>query len=364
MTSVSGQPPPMTVEAPRRVLIISLRRVGLGDVLLSTPMIADLHRVFPAARIEMLVSPEATPLLEHQPGLAEAIPYDWGHGLRAARRLRARHYDWVFDLDSKERTVALCLLSRASVRVGASGHWYSRFAYTHGVVDHKLRSEYNARARQRLLEAIGVPTTPTRPRLHLTPDERSTGRELARALGVGDGAVGIHLSSGNRAKEWRVEGFAEVARGLAASGFSPLILHGPGDEGLVARLRSLAPETLVAPALPLRQFLALLATCQAFVSADNGPAHMAQALDVPTITIFGPSRPVRWTPGDLGVVVRAEHVPCLECGHSICPIGHDCMVELSGRTVLDAVLRVLQRSSSVSASSSRSGWPKEADAAG
>lgn len=281
---------------PARVLLIQLRR--LGDVLLTTPLLDDLHAAFPTARTDFLVGPAAAPLLE---GLAlggERIVYDRDHAWSMARRIRAQQYDWVVDVQSSPRTAMLARLSGARVRVG----WKIRgwaWVYTHRLSRRGRPTEYVVRERRRLLELIGVPPLGTRPRLVMTPEERSAGEARLRAAGVTLGAsrIGLVLSSGEPTREWRVEGFATVVASVAAAGLQPVIFQNPGDEAKVAQLRSLTSAGIVASIPELREFLGALSTCRALVSGDTGPAHMATAIGVPTVTIYGSQLAAAWNPG-------------------------------------------------------------------
>jgi len=329
-------------QAPERVLLIQLRRHG--DVLLSTPLAADLIRAFPSAVVDYLVGPAYAALLEGIPGLGSALVYDWDRPRSMWGAIRRRRYDWIIDVQSSPRTAVLTRLSGAPLRVGWRMRGWS-WAYTHTVP--RGSTMYVVRDRQRLLEAVDVPIGPPRARLYLTDDERARGEAQAGALGVAPSRrrAGLLLSAGDSAKEWGVENFGELAALLARSGTIPLVFPGPGDDALVERFREIARDAVIAPQQEIRPFLGLLATCQVFVSADTGPAHMALALDVPTVTIYGPTNPVSWSLGPpTNLTVRSDHVPCIQCGRRVCPIGHDCMTQLSPDRVFELVQRLLSSS--------------------
>lgn len=327
--------------APRRVLLIQLRR--LGDVVLSTALLENLHRAFPQARLDFLVEAAAAPLLQGNPLVGERIIYDKTRAVGMWREVRSRRYDWIIDVQSSPRTAPLTRVSGARVRVG----WNTRgwgWAYNHRLSRSGRPHEFVVRERQRLLELVGVEISPTRPRLYLSAEERERGEADARAVGAPPAGprVGLVLSAGERSKEWRVDGFAEVADRLAALGVTPLVFQGPGDERLIGPLLERTRHALLVPPLELRRFLGLLATCRVLVSGDTGPAHIAAALGVPTVTMFGPSSPVLWSPGlPTTVALRDERVPCLGCQLDDCPIGHDCMTGLAASAVVDRVLGLL-----------------------
>jgi ADP-heptose:LPS heptosyltransferase len=286
--------------APRRILVIQLRQ--LGDVVLSTGLLEDLHRAFPAATLDFLVGRGAAPLLAGHPLIGSVIVYDVDHPMRMALQMRARRYDWVLDAQSNPRTAVLARLSGARERVG----WRVRVRgalYTHTV--ERSGAEYAVRQRQRFLEALGVPVGEPRTRLALTAEERARGEGAVRAAIASGGLapdeaarprVGLVLSAGNAVKEWPAERFGALAARLEAEGARPIVLRNPGDDARIERLRAVHGRALVVDTAELRHLLGVIAACRVLVSGDTGPAHMATALDVPTVTIFGPTRPEVWSP--------------------------------------------------------------------
>jgi len=326
--------------APNRVLVIQLRR--LGDVLLTSSLLDDLHTAFPSAQLDFLVGAAAAPVLDHHPLIHERIIYDRSRTIGMWREIRSRHYDWIVDVQSSPRTAQLVRLSGARVRVGWRVDGWG-WVYTHRLT-RKRAPEWVVRERERLLELVGVPPLTALPRLTLTESERRAGQDEARALGLATSPyVGLLLSAGEPSREWRVDGFAELAERLHADGVVPLVFLGTDDQERAAQFRRRTSAGVFTPeALPLRRFLGLLAGCRAFVSGDTGPAHMATALGVPRVTLYGPSPPATWNPGlPTTPPVFAPNVPCLGCCLNVCPIGHDCMRDLSAERVHAAVRALL-----------------------
>ncbi|MFN2398028.1 MAG: glycosyltransferase family 9 protein [Gemmatimonadaceae bacterium] len=332
---------PSGLTPPERVLLVQIRR--LGDVVLTMPLLGDLRRAFPSARLDFLVGDSAAPLLANHPHLDERVLLDRDHPLRMWNYIRARRYDWIVDVQSSPRTAPIAMMSGARVRIGWDVTGWG-WVYTHRLSRSGRPAEYVLRERRRLLELAGVPVSDDLPRLYVTTQERAQGEVdlIATGARAGSPRVGFLLSAGEPSKEWRLEGFAELAESLSAMGIAPVLFQPPGDTPVVARLLALTKSVNVLPILELRRFLAALAGCDALVSGDTGPAHMARALGVPTATIFGPSSPVLWSPTlPTAAVVRDERVPCLTCQLNICPIGHDCMVGVTSSMVLARVHEIL-----------------------
>ncbi len=333
----------MSALAPRRVLLVQVRR--LGDVTLSTALLADMRAAWPDARLDWLVGAAAAPLLEHHPLIAERIVLRKPHASRLWRPVRARRYDCVVDVQGSVSTATLTRLSGASVRVG----WKARgraWAYTHRCPRGRgAPPEYSVRRRQRLLEQLGL-RVGAAPRLHLTDAERAQGAAAVAALGRDGPRVGMQLSTSERAKDWPARRFGEVARELARDGAVPVVLQAPGEAALVAEFREVAADAaVVTPVLPLRPMLGMLAACDAFVSGDTGASHMATALDVPRVTVYGPTNPVTWTPPEGSAVgVRDEAARCAACAAGRRDGVHDCLAGVTAAMVLEPLRDLLRRS--------------------
>ncbi len=328
---------------PRRVLIIQLRR--FGDVVLTTALFEDLRRSLPSVPVDFLVGAAAAPMLEHHPLIAERIVYDAEHPFRMWGAIRSRKYDWIIDVQSSPRTAPLTLFSGARKRVGWDVRGWA-WVYTHRLARGGRAHEYVVRQRQRLLELVGVQVHRSRPRLYLTDAERLQGEQDVMSAGVPHASprVGLLLSTAKSANAWNVAGFADVADALSADGVTPVVFSTRGDDALVREMKRAAPRSVIVPELEIRRFLGALAACQVLVSGDTGPAHMAAALDVPTVTIFGATSPTHWNAGlSTTLVVRDTSVPCLECQHDACPIGHDCMHGVTAAAVLARVRELLGR---------------------
>jgi ADP-heptose:LPS heptosyltransferase len=333
---------PPRVPHPRRILLAQLRR--LGDVVLTTALLNDLRRAFPNTPVDFLVGDRAAPLLEHHPLIHERLIYDRHHPMRTWRAVRARHYDWVIDPQSSPRTAPLALVSGAPVRAGFAARVWG-WAYTHRLPRAGRASEYVARERQRLLEMLGVPIGRARPSLSITPDERAGGRVLLQRHGISEGqpTAALVLSSGEEAREWPPDHFATLADALVVHGVQPIAFETPEDGAKVARAcaRSRALVRIAVPAL--RDFMGALVACDVLVSADTGPAHIATALGVPRVTIYGPEPPASWAPpGDPSVIaLRAASAMTLGRVVSDDPRYTTIASEVTPAAVLEAVQRLL-----------------------
>ncbi|MGH9749460.1 MAG: glycosyltransferase family 9 protein, partial [Candidatus Polarisedimenticolia bacterium] len=131
--------------------------------------------------------------------------------------------------------------------------------------------------------------------------------------------VAIHPGGHHPSQRWSPEQFADVITCLTERhGAACLVLAGPGEEGLVDRICAATTDALPAGPLDVRSMAALIGACELFVGCNSGPLHIAGALGVPTVSVMGPTDPVRFAPrGPADRVVR-HPLPCSPCDRGRC----------------------------------------------
>lgn len=203
----------------------------------------------------------------------------------------------------------MALVAGSPVRAGFAVRGWG-WVYTHRLPRSGRAVEYVARERQRLLELLGVEVGPVRTTLALSAQERLAGHALLASRGIRADApvVALVLSAGESAKEWSPTHFGTLADGLGWAGIQVVMFEMPGDHAKVSLAAQASGVFVRIPVPGLRDFMGALAACDVLVSADTGPAHVATALRVPRVTIFGPEPPAAWAPpGDPSVIaLRAE----------------------------------------------------------
>jgi heptosyltransferase-3 len=335
-----------------RVLLIQLRR--LGDVLLSTALLDDLHRALPQASLDMLVSRHAAPLVANHPLIRSRIILEDRGTLGTARLVRASGYDAVFDIQGSMRTALITRASGAPLRVG----WKVRaapLAYTHALARGGA-PEYVVRRRRRLLELGGIPIGDSPPRITLSGGERLQGEADLRSAGAPATGqrVAFALVTSSPARDWPIERFGALANALRDRDISPVVLGAGTPNAVVERLRALCPRAIVVPALDsdrdreMRRYLAVLASCDVLLSGDTGPAHMADALGVPRVTLYGPTTPGNYAPNLDTVVALRTPGPAVRIRdeNRLHRDGHDFFSGVTVSMVMDAIVAQLARARS------------------
>lgn len=151
------------------------------------------------------------------------------------------------------------------------------------------------------------------------------------------------------AKTWAGERFAAVMDSLSRDA-TAIWCWGPGEREAVEQSRALmrAPS-LLAPRTGWQELGALLQRCALWIGNDSGPKHLAVALGVPTVTVFGPTHPRTWhPPRGPHVAVEADGLECLHCNANVCPLPGDrhmrCMGDVSSERVVEAARGLLNAS--------------------
>jgi len=313
----------------------------LGDMVLTTPLLASLAERGP---VDVVATPAAAPLLANHPAVREVIVYDKRRAdsgvlgmTRMAGRLRARNYTTAYMAQGSVRSGALALVAGIPERVGFAGS-AGRHFYTRRVVPFE-----NMHHAARLLSLADGPraasTQLLRPKLYPGPGETAAVDRFLRENGVrlGDRLVALAPGSVWATKRWPY--FPELAAALSRSepDARVVVLGSEADSVLEQAIVSTtdAGGVNAAGSLSLLESAALLSRCVLLVSNDSLPLHLASAMDVPTLAVFGPTVPeFGFGPlAERSVVAGRTDLACRPChphGPARCPLGHwRCMREIT-----------------------------------
>ena len=349
-----------------------MRRIG--DVLLSTPIAHSIKAAWPAAQVDMLVFAGTDGVLRGNPDLREVIAVPEGMSametLGLARRLW-RKYDVAICVQTGDRpTFMAWAAGRRSigfVEEGAQSSW-KRFLLRDGV-DFSPKSEHTVAGNLRLLAPLGIAPL-ANVRLGWDEDAPARARAAFPAIDTTARIAVMHVSPKFSYKAWTAEGWAELARSLAARGLT-VVIAGGGSQEERDYVSSLAPQmpagtVNLAGKIDLAALAWILARAKLYVGTDTAVTHMAAALGVPTVALFGPSNPVKWGPwpqtlkagsatpwlmtgtqmrGNVFLLQGEDEAGCVPCQEEGCD-NHvaslsDCLQSLPARRVIDAAERML-----------------------
>jgi lipopolysaccharide heptosyltransferase I len=293
--------------------ILIIKPSSLGDIVLALPALTALRKSFSDAEISWLVRPEFAPLLENHPHLTRTIPFDrkflakaWfnpdalGALLAFIRQLRSSKFDAVFDFQGLFRTASLAWLSGCERRFGmATAREFGHIFYTHRVpqnqdcihlVDYYLK----------IVRTAGASDTDVQFVLPQDGGAADSVRKLLVKHGIELNNYAVLVpGSAREDKRWPVERFAALADRISSQFGLSIVTAGDSSEAdLVNWLKGLANVSVVnlAGQTSLKELIALLKAARLVVSNDTGPGHIAAALGVPVVLIFGPTNPARVEP--------------------------------------------------------------------
>lgn len=325
--------------------ILLVRPDGIGDEILCLPVASALRRSIPGVRITFLSSRYAAPLFEHHPDVDAVVTVTGRERMSELVRVFRGRFDAAVFLKPFRRLMTAAWLARVPLRVATGYRWYSflanRRVYQHRRDFAKHETEYNVG----LLAGLGLNVdTIAPPALVLTEVERAAAAVRLAALPVP--RVVLH-PGGFAARIWTPANYWSLAQRLAKEGIAVIFT---GNVAERARFwERLGNATLeygmldLMGRLSLRELMAVVADSDAVVSGATGPAHMAAALGVPTVSLFDPRRnnlPTRWRPLGLGVVLRPDVPTCEKCIYEACPYW-DCLDRITPAYVVDQIRAVV-----------------------
>ena len=334
------------------ILVIKLRYIG--DVLLATPVLRALRERFPDARLAMAVLRGTEDVLKGNPDLTEVLVVERGglaEQLRFLQSVRRQRFYCVIYLTDGDRSAILSRFSGAPVRIGLNeehrwrGLLHTTVVQSRPDVRHRLERDLEA------VRPLGIEPKAGPLVLRIPPQDE------AAAAGLLDDIAGEKLSAGATPlvmlqpgarycfKAWPAERFTELAGRLAGKYGCRILVGGDAKErGLAETIQANTRAAVVplAGRLTLLHYAAVLKRCSLFIGNDNGPMHMAAALGVPVVALFGPSNPAEWGPRGGRTEVLYKGLDCRQCFHPTCTRGEEsCMRQITVEDVWCAAERLL-----------------------
>ena len=347
-----------------RLLIVRIS--AMGDVIHTLPAAQALREAFPNAKIGWLIEERWAELLcapgtpRRGPRSAHRPLADWVHtvdlpGWRKSlftistaqqiakiwNDVRAERYQAAIDLQGAIRSAVLARWSAAPVIYGAAeprespaSLWYTRPVITRGthVIKQNLSVVEAVAQRQLKVPRVQLP--------HDAEAELRIDRSLMEA-GIRDFAI-LNPGAGWGAKRWPAQRYGQVARALAHNGLRTILNCGPGEDALAREAAGASEGAALAMKCSITELIALTRRAKLFVGGDTGPLHLAAALEVPVVAIFGPTDPARSGPyGTQSIVLRNPESPTTHARRTAPDEG---MLEISTEAVVNAARSLLAES--------------------
>lgn len=317
----------------------------IGDAVMSLPVVRALRRAAPEGRLAVLARSGPAAVYRAE-GSADEVRIASGLVPDALSAARAGFSEaWL--LPNSFRSALVPFLAGVPERIGYATD--GRASLLTLALPPPARTDHQLRDYDPLLRSRGIEPDEEPPRLSVPSAAAERAEAALSRVGLsGDGALAL-LAPGaafSWTKRWPAERFGRLADRLAARGFSPALVIGPGEEPLAEAARLAAgkahPPVLGVDLDPVG-IAALAARARVVVANDSGPMHLAAAVGTPVVALFGPTDPGRTGPRGPVWQVLDRYVFCSPCYLKQCPYRHECMTGIDVEEVAAAVERLLDR---------------------
>lgn len=314
----------------------------LGDAVMATPILEDLKAAHPSSEVTTLSRPNISSLLKGSPYVDKMLSFEKGREKNVLKEIKSGKFDLGILLTNSFSSAYQLWRGQVRCRFGFRNDFRHFFLTKALSIPVEKGKEHLVRTYKRLLSPLGIEISDSTPRLFIDREEKEEVEALLLKLGIPQDATLVGINPGaayGSAKCWLPERFKKVAEALLENPKATLLFFGDktgkalADEicaQLPARAINLAGKT------NLRQLLALIDKCDVFLTNDSGPMHMAAALKVPLVALFGSTNEIATGPYKHGHVIH-KHVSCSPCYKRTCPIDFKCMKSIEVREVLEAL---------------------------
>ncbi|MEI7541634.1 MAG: glycosyltransferase family 9 protein [bacterium] len=344
----------------KKVLII--RHRAIGDIILVTPFIRALKKAMPNVQVDMVIEPMGIEVLQGNPYINKAIIFEKNKFSKAPfwikiketfkfyKQLMDSKYDVVFDLWGNLRTALMCFFTGAKYRVGFN--FRVRKYFYNIVVKPDGPPKYNVYYHMDLLKAIGIKDDGQQTDFYVMASDKKFAENFYESIGkrADDIVVGLNPAGSWITKRWPEYKYAQLADEIVKvyKNVKIVIVWGPKEKFMAEKIYTLMKEVkkdvFLAPETTLKQLGALLLCMNVFVSNDGAPNHLAIALNVPSLTVFGPTNYKSWIPaGSLRHAEIHSEIKCAPCDRMACPTNIECMNDIDAHAVFEVMDKLLKQ---------------------
>lgn len=363
--------------APSFNSILIVRLSAMGDIIHTLPAAVALRQAFPDATLgwlveerwaELLCTPRyprsgprspQRPLVDrvHSVNIREwrraLVSFKtWQQMTVASSDLRGTQYDAAIDFQGAIRSALLARWSRAAILYGdaqprenAANMFYTRKVVLQANGTHVVQ-QAQALAQAVIAPAAAFPmdastrTAEAQVEFPVDPDaEQEIEQKIAGLTADINDFMILNPGAGWGAKMWPAERYAQVAKEFAKDGMCSLVNYGPGEEALAASVEAASDGAARRVSCSVSELIELTRRARVFIGGDTGPMHLAAALKIPVVGIFGPTNPVRNGPfGTRSIVLRS---PISMTDHTRYKTPEQGLLEISASEVVAATRKLL-----------------------
>lgn len=315
----------------------------IGDSVLSFPCLESLSKNFPQSQIWVAAKEWVKDLFaccEHIKGIIPLpVQNDLNRLRNTAKKIREHNFDTGLLLPNSFSSALLFYLAKIPQRWGY--HREGRgILLTKGVtVMNQEEPLHQIHYYLGLIEGVGLQSYPPQLRLSIPQEDKKRAQDFLHALNVDLKKPIIILNPGaayGPSKRWPAQSYAQLALFFQERNATSVLIIGSAEEADLAESISslLRKKPLnLAGKTNLRLLAGLLSHASLFVSNDTGPMHIANALKIPVIALFGPTLPGQTGPFQQPSTIIQKEVPCWPCHYRQCPFDHGCMKKIEPEEV-------------------------------
>ena len=337
-----------------KILVIRFR--SIGDIILSNPVLKGLRGSFPGSKIHYLVDDVFEDILFNNPHIDKVITHprsaekqSIGKQMKSIKLLRQERYDAVVDLQAGPRGALTSLLTGAPIRAGhrfkmRNTICYNKYAKTPEPDCHTWKVQFA------IARAIDVPW-PKKPEFFLDTKDKNKNSVKLRFKQIGlmlDRPLAVlHPGARIYEKRWPGSKLGLLARWLVDNrGFAVILAGNHNDKDEIEAIRKASGYALpYFTDISLGELVGIINSVDLLVCNDSGPMHIAGALNIPTVAMFGPSDPALWSPiGSRKSLVTPPPMECMPCDQKRCErTGNHCMTHIGIDDVKKAVDQLMTK---------------------
>jgi len=343
---------PFPFKSARNILVRSPN--WIGDVVMTLPAVAAVRNTLSDAKITVLTKPWVADLFHMCPDVEEVMIFQSPgihEGLvgkcRLAAEIRERRFDAAVLLQNAVEAAILTYLAGIPVRAGYNSDGRG-LLLTHSVRRTKeIRRVHQIDYYLEMVKALGFESAGRTVRLHIGGDADAVAGELLKQHGIDKDKPLIGIAPGatyGPAKRWYPDRFARVADRLCEDFGAQVALFGSrADQAVTEEVQRHAGCSLIdiAGRTSLKEAIALIGRCRLFISNDSGLMHVAGALGIPMIAVFGSTNPVTTSPVGEKSIVVTKSVSCSPCLKKECSTDFRCMELITTDEVYAAAKKLL-----------------------
>ena len=344
-----------SIETPRdrpakKAPILVVPYMWIGDFVRCHSVVKILNERYSERPVDVLATTLCAPLADYMPGIRQAIVWDLPRGRLAlaeqsalAARLKRERYGNTLVMPRTWKSALAPFLAGIPQRTGFLGEARLLLLNDVRLGERRLPRMVDRCAMLALPSGASQPPSWPLPELAVPAAACAAWRQSRDLNGEGRPIVALAPGAVGPSKRWPAGAYAALTRRLLANGASVWVLGGPAEKALAGEIiGDTAARDLTGP--DLRDAILALASATAAISNDSGLLHVAAALGIPTVGIFGPTSPWHWAPlNPLAATVETRSpLACRPCHKPVCRLGHhNCMREIGVDQVFAAVVSAL-----------------------